>query len=215
MKILYVFVAHIDDLEFSCLGYLLNSKYDKIKVIIATTWEAKEKIFQKNLKLLKNNINKKNIIKHIDLEYINLGFEQRVIPTYFDKVKDKFYKKIDFNSDFDILTHDINDAHTDHRSLYDISLGLYKYANKFITIYSPEAINFKPNYFVELSKEQNNLKKDLLNNYNFNEEQSYAQKGSYFNDNRIDLPTHFALENFHGKDIESCEIYKIHKWLQN
>ena len=51
MKILYVFVAHIDDLEFSCLGYLLNSKYDKIKVIIATTWEAKEKIFHKNLKL--------------------------------------------------------------------------------------------------------------------------------------------------------------------
>ena len=53
MKILYVFVAHIDDLEFSCLGYLLNSKYDKIKVIIATTWEAKEKIFQQKSKIIK------------------------------------------------------------------------------------------------------------------------------------------------------------------
>ena len=206
MKILYIFVAHIDDLEFSCLGYILNSKYNQVKVIIATTWSAKEIVFSKNLKLLS---------KHIDIEYINLGFEQRLIPTYFDQVKDKFYKEIDFNSEFDILTHDINDAHTDHRSLYDISLGLYKYANKFITIYSPEAINFKPNYFVELSKEQNQLKKILLDNYNFNEEQSYAKKGTYFNDNRIDLPTNFALENFHGKDIKSCEIYKIHKWLQN
>ena len=47
-KTLYVFVAHIDDLEFSCLGYLLNTYYNRIKIVIATTWEPKAKVFEKN-----------------------------------------------------------------------------------------------------------------------------------------------------------------------
>jgi hypothetical protein len=206
MKTLYIFISHIDDLEFSCLGYLFNSKYNKVKIIIATTWSAKETVFQKNLQILK---------KYVDIEYINLGFDQRVIPTYFDKVKDAFYKQVDFTEDFDILTHDKSDAHTDHRSLHEISLGLYKYTDKFITIYSPEAINFNPNYFIELTKDQLKIKKELLNNYNFNEEQSYTKKGTYFNDNRVNLSSFYALENFHNKDMEGCEIYKIYKWLQN
>ena len=39
------------------------------------------------------------------------------------------------------------------------------------------------------------------------------KKGKYFEDNRINLPSFYALENFHNKDMEGCEIYKIHKWL--
>tara|TARA_R110002012_G_scaffold237894_1_gene411645 strand:- start:10 stop:624 length:615 start_codon:yes stop_codon:yes gene_type:complete len=204
MKTLYIFVAHIDDLEFSCLGYLLNNEYNKIKIVISTTWKPKTKVFNTNLNILN---------KYKKLEYVNLGFDQRLIPTHFDKVKNAFYKQIDFTEDFDILTHDKSDAHTDHKALHEIALGLYKYTNRFITIYSPEAINFTPNYFIELSKEQLNLKKQLLDNYNFNEEQSYTKKGKYFEDNRINISTFYALENFHNKDMEGCEIYKIHKWL--
>lgn len=204
MKTLYIFVAHIDDLEFSCLGYLLNNKYNKIKIIIATTWEPKTKVFNNNLNILS---------KYKKLKYINLGFDQRLIPTYFDEVKNAFYKQVDFTEEFDILTHDKNDAHTDHKALHEIALGLYKYTDRFITIYSPETINFTPNYFIELTKKQLNLKKQLLDNYNFNEEQSYAKKGKYFDDNRINLSTFYALENFHNKDMEGCEIYKIYKWL--
>ena len=216
-KTLYVFVAHIDDLEFSCLGYLLNTYYNRIKIVIATTWEPKAKVFEKNLQRLMGQLKlemelscRRRITK---IEYVNLKFDQRVIPTHFDEVKNSFYKQVDFTEDFDILTHDKSDAHTDHRALHEIALGLYKYTDMFITIYSPEAINFIPNYFVELSKEQLEFKKELLDNYNFNEEQSYAKKGKYFEDNRINLPSFYALENFHNKDMEGCEIYKIHKWL--
>ena len=95
MKTLYIFVAHIDDLEFSCLGYLLNNEYDKIKVVIATTWVPKTKVFHKNLNILR---------KYKNVEYVNLDFDQRVIPTYFDEVKNSFYKQINFTEDFDILT---------------------------------------------------------------------------------------------------------------
>lgn len=204
MKTLYIFTAHIDDLEFACLGYLLNNQYDKIKLIIATTWESKEQVF---------SINLKELGKYIEIEYINLGFEQRLIPTHFDQVKNAFYKNINFNEDFDILTHDSSDAHTDHRALFDIALGLYKYTNRFVTIYSPEAIHFNPNYFIELNEEQFKIKKQLLANYDFGQEQSYTKKGTYFNDNRINLSNMHALENFHSKDLKSCEIYKIYKWI--
>ena len=48
---LVVFVAHMDDLEFSCLGFLLKNekKYDLIKIITASAWQEKEKIFKRNL----------------------------------------------------------------------------------------------------------------------------------------------------------------------
>lgn len=204
MRTLYIFVAHIDDLEFACLGYVFNNKYDKVKLVVATTWPAKEEFFKKNLDSLR---------KSIDIEYINLGFPQRVIPTHFDEVKDKFYKLINFSEDFDILTHDKNDAHTDHTSVFQIAFGVYKYCNKFITIYSPEMVNFTPNYFVEMSPSQVALKKELLATYDFGQEQSYTKKGTYFEEERLDLPTLFALDMFHNKNVEACECYKIYKWL--
>lgn len=204
MRTLYIFVAHIDDLEFACLGYTLNNSYDKVKLIVATTWPAKEEFFKKNLEILS---------QYIELEYINLGFPQRLIPTHFDEVKDKFYKQIDFSSDFDILTHDKNDAHTDHVGVFTIAFGIYKYCNKFVTIYSPEMVNFTPNYFVEMTSEQIKLKKELLANYDFGQEQSYAKKGTYFEEERLDLPTMFALDMFHNKNIAGSECYKIYKWL--
>lgn len=204
MRTLYTVLAHIDDLEFATLGYILNSDYDRIVLITCTTWEPKEGVFQKNLEILK---------EYVNIEYVNLKFPQRLIPTYFDEIKDRIYKEIDFSSDFDILTHDAKDAHTDHTSVYKILFGIYKYCNRFVTVYSPEMVNFTPNFFIEMDKEQLELKKKLLANYNFNEEQSYAKKGYYFQEDRIDLPTLFALDMFHNRNLVGSECYKIYKWL--
>ena len=49
-KNLIVFVAHIDDFECACYGYVLNhyKEYNKIKIVTATTWPAKVNIWEEN-----------------------------------------------------------------------------------------------------------------------------------------------------------------------
>ena len=205
---LFIFTAHLDDLEFSCLGYLLKhtEDYNTINVVIASTWEDKVHVWKDNLKLLENKIGKK-------INYFNLGFEQRTIPTNFDKVKDSFYKIVNFEERFDILTHDKNDAHTDHRALYEISFGLYKYSDRFITLYSPEAVDFIPNYYVDMTESDDKFKKNLISNYDFGKEQTYTKKGSYFELDYQDIPSIYAKANFHNAKISHCEMYKIYKWI--
>ena len=43
-------MAHLDDFELSCLGYLMKhgKKYDSIKCIIASSWASKEKVWETN-----------------------------------------------------------------------------------------------------------------------------------------------------------------------
>lgn len=208
MRNLYIFTAHIDDFEVSCYGYLFKhyKEYDKIYLIVATTWEKKKSILNKNLSELPKDIKNK-------LEYINLEFEQRKLVTVFDEVKDSFYKLIDFNSDFDMLTHDENDTHTDHKVLRDIAMGMFKYTNRYVTIYSPSSINFSPNYFLGLEDNIFNIKKVALDRYNIEAEQSYSKLGYYLqSDEHYNIGKSYVLENCVNTNYNYYEIYKILKW---
>jgi len=208
-KQLIFFVAHLDDYEFSCLSYLFkhHHKYDTIKVIIATHWDYKKDIWLANLEQIEEIIGKK-------VEYHNLSFSQRTLTKYFDEMKDKFYGIVDFNSNFDIVTHDTNDAHSDHMSVHKASFGIFKYCNRFVTIYSPSSVNFVPNYYIEMSEEEFDAKHKFLTNYDFLKEESYSKKGSYFRKEYTNVASIYAMENFINCDMQYCEIYKIYKWVE-
>ena len=49
---LVFFMAHLDDFELSCLGYLIKygKDYDTIKCIVASKWQSKEPVWKENLK---------------------------------------------------------------------------------------------------------------------------------------------------------------------
>ena len=210
-KDLYILLAHIDDFECSCCGYLFNhyKEYDNIHIVVATTWPNKVSIWKKNLE----NIQKKIPTKIIDT---NLGFEQRKIPTFFDDVKNKFYSLVNFKSRFDILSHDVNDTHTDHIALNQIAMGLYKYCNKFLTYHSPSSIKFDPNYWIGLTDKVYNLKKESLDRYNIQKEQSYTKSGYYLqSEEHYNIGRAYLLENFSHDDYQYYEAYKILKWLSN
>jgi len=208
-KDLIVFIAHIDDFECSCYGYVFkhHKEYNKIKIITATTWDKKLPIWEDNLLLFPKDI--------LDKIYnINLGFSQRQLHTKFDDLKDRFYKLMDFNSRFDILTHDENDCHTDHTALFTIAKGMYKYCNRFTTIYSPSSAHFNPNYFIGLSEDTYNLKKITLDKYDINNEQSYTKLGYYLqSEEHYNIGRAHVLENYVFDDYKHYEIYKILKWL--
>ena len=68
-------------------------------------------------------------------------------------MKDDFYKKINFDKRFDLITHDNNDSHTDHVAVNLVAKGMYKYCSRFITMYSPSSVHFESNYYIGLSSQ--------------------------------------------------------------
>jgi len=208
-KDLIVYIAHIDDFECACYGYVLNhyKDYDKVKVITATTWPAKVPVWDTNKKALPADLQEKLID-------INLEFEARTLWNNLDDMKDAFYKLMDFDKRFDLISHDQNDCHTDHTACFNVAKGMYKYCNRFITIYSPSSAHFHPNFFVGLNKEQYKIKKEGLDKYDIGKEQSYTKLGYYLqSEEHYNIGRAHVLENYVFDDFEHYECYKILKWL--
>ena len=209
MRRLVIFLAHIDDLEISSFGYIFKNykKYDDIEFFLATNWSKKEDIFKENLKAIENRIGR-------TIKYTNFGYEQRKLTTYFDNLKDDFYKSFDFTTEITLLTHDSEDTHTDHTVINSIAMGLYKYCDRFITVYSPSSINFKSNYFIELAEEDYILKKECMDKYDISNEQSYSRLGYYLkSEEHYNIGRSYVLEK-HAKALSAShwEVYRILKW---
>jgi len=208
MKNLYIFLAHIDDLECATIGYLSKNykSYDKIHVVIATYWKEKAGIFEENLRLLNEKFESKIV-------YTNLLNKQRQMMSSIDFVKDQFYKLLDFKTSFDILTHDENDAHTDHRAVSMISMGMVKYANTYVTVYSPSTYNFQPNLFISMNEDEFKIKKACLDKYNISNEQSYTGLGYYLqSDDHYNIGEAYFLESYANKHkTKYAEVYRILK----
>lgn len=204
---LYFFISHIDDFEISCLSYLwkYSNTYQNINIIIPTSWTPKKEIWEDNLKAIREFLN-------IDIKYQNLGYDQRSLMTNFDKVKDDFYKCINFKNRFDIVTHDENDCHTDHLACNMIALGIFKYSSKFITIYSPSSRNFNPNFWIGMEDELYNIKKNFIDKYTVENEQSYTKLGYYIqSEDHYNIGKSYYIENNVHQDYKYYECFRILK----
>ena len=95
-----------------------------------------------------------------------------------------------------------------------IAGGMFKYANKFVTVYSPSSKNFKANYWVGMPKEIFALKKKCVDKYNIGNEQSYTKMGYYMqNDEHYNIGKSYYLESFAYQDFEFYETYRVLKNL--
>lgn len=204
-------MAHLDDFECACLGYISKKykNYKNIHLVVASYWEPKSKITLENIQNIENYFG-------IKIQYQNLMFEQRKITSCFDEVKDKFYKIIDFNENFDVLTHSKDDVHTDHSAVSLISMGMIKYSQMYTTVYSPSSYGFDPNLFIAMDQNLFNLKKDCLDKYNIQNEQSFTKLGYYLqSDDHYNIGKSYFLERFANRhDIQFSEIYRIEKLIE-
>jgi len=216
-KDLIIFVAHADDVELSSFGYIAKhyDEYESIKIILATEWEPKEATWLENLAQINNYLSCTTIPHRFDIiEYTNLGYPARRLHSEFDNLKDDFYKLIDFKKRFDILTHDSKDCHTDHLAVNQIAMGMYKYANRFLTAYSPSSAHFDANYFVPMDEGAYSLKKEMCMKYDIAKEQSYSKLGYYLeSEEHWNIGKAYQMENFVHTDYEHYEVYRIIKWL--
>lgn len=210
MDNLYIVVSHLDDWELATYGFIAKryKEYKQVNIIICTTWPDKVAANDLNIQELQEYLK-------IKINYVNLNYPQREVYTSFDRIKDDLYSTIDWKSKFCILTHDIEDNHTDHVGIATISKGMYKFAEQYITIFSPSTCRFNPNYYVELDQETATRKFSAIQAYDFSNEQSYSQSGYYFHQDmteRINISRSHVLENYSNVSRNLYEIFKIHKW---
>ena len=206
---LHILCAHLDDFEISCNGYIFkhHNRYENIYVHVATNNKHKDPITIKNLNELSVLIGK-------PLIYRQHNYNSTRLRTEMDDLKNSIYTGIDFKRDFDILSHDNKDLHTDHQVCNEIMTGLLKLSDRFITYYSPSSLNFEPNYFIELSKEQYDFKTKTISRYDIEKDQSYSKVGYYLNEH-WNIGMAYVMENCAKYKSEYYDIYKIKKWTTN
>jgi len=209
-KDLHVLCAHLDDFEISCNGYIFkhHKQYKNIYIHVATNNNHKEPITIENLQLLID------ILEDSKINYKQHNFHSTRLRSEMDDLKDSIYTSIDFKRNFDILSHDSNDLHTDHQVCYEIMMGLLKLSDNFITYYSPSSLNFEPNYFIELTEEQYKFKTETIGKYDIEKDQSYTKVGYYLNEH-WNIGMAYVMENCAKYKSEYYDIYKIKKWTTN
>ena len=149
MKKILAIGAHPDDIEISCLGYLLKEnkeKKSKISVLIvsngslndSTSGAIRIKESEKALKCIKN----------LNLNYIN---KKGIKITEYEKISNKIRKLILNINPNEVLVHDPNDTNQEHKLVYNIVKTATRKLNiNLIRYRSISSTNdFKANLFVD------------------------------------------------------------------
>lgn len=179
MKNILAIAAHPDDIEISCLGYLLKEnkeKKSKISVFIASSGSLKDTT--SGINRIRESKKALKCIKDINFNYrSNKGIK----ISDFEKISNKIRKLIiDINPD-EILVHDPNDTHNEHSLVYDIvKTASRRLAINLIRYQSVSSSNsFKANLYIDV-KDYLAIKKKSLK---FHKSQQFHE---YFSDKYIE-----------------------------
>lgn len=179
MKNILAIGAHPDDIEISCLGYLLKQNKEnksKVTVLILSTGSVHDST--SGLKRIKESKEALKYIKDLNFKYINnKGIKVSNYETICNKVR-----KLILSTKFDeVLVHDPNDTNQEHVLAYDIvKTALRRFAINLIRYRSISSTNdFKANLYVDVKDFIATKKKSLK----FHKSQKFHE---YFEDEYID-----------------------------
>jgi len=179
MKNILAIGAHPDDIEISCLGYLLKNsieKKSKISVFIASSGSLKDPT--SGIKRIKESKNALKCIKNLSF---NFRSKKGIKISDFENISNKIRKLILSINPNEILVHDPNDTHNEHRLVYDIvKTASRRLAINLIRYRSISSSNdFKANFFIDV-KDYFYIKKKSLKSH------KSQQFHEYFNDKNIE-----------------------------
>jgi LmbE family N-acetylglucosaminyl deacetylase len=221
MKV-FVIAAHPDDETFGCGGTLLKhaENNDQIYILFFTDGVSSRKLVEnKNkLKKIKNrylqsvNVGKKIGVKQIYREYFEDNQLDKVSLLNLVKVVERYKSVIDPHI---VYTHFYNDLNIDHRKVSEATVTAFR-SNKrnsckkilfFETLsstnYMPNRDDFKPNYFVDISK----YIKKKLNLCKIYKDEIKKNQGRSLPSIKIQAQYRGNEANF--KFAEAFQVYKI------
>lgn len=179
MKNILAIGAHPDDIEISCLGYLLKqNKENKSKVFVFILSSGSLYDYTSGLKRIKESREALACIKNLNFNYIgNKGIK----VSDYEKISNKIRKLILSTSINEILVHDPNDTNQEHRLVYEIvKTATRRLSINLIRYQSVSSSNeFKANLYVDIKNYIITKKKSLK----LHKSQQFHE---YFKDKYID-----------------------------
>ena len=141
--------AHPDDIEFSCLGYLLRLKNNgaNISIYVASNGSKGDPTSSSN-RIDESKLALKNL--EANLYYNNFsGISNNNFESLTEQIRSKILK---FKPDL-ILIHSQYDTHQEHKLIREISISACRrYPCTLISFKSPSVTSsFNENYFVDIS----------------------------------------------------------------
>jgi LmbE family N-acetylglucosaminyl deacetylase len=171
--------AHPDDIEISCLGYLLKEKKEKkskVTVLILSTGSMHDPT--SGLKRIKESRKALKYIKDLNFNYIN----NKGIKVFNYEIICNKVRKLILSTKFDeVLVHDPNDTNQEHILAYNIvKTAIRRLAINLIRYRSISSTNdFKANLYVDVKDFIATKKKSLK----FHKSQKFHE---YFEEKYID-----------------------------
>ena len=160
MKVLAI-GAHPDDIEIFMFGLLARFKKMgyKVSLLVATDGSLGGNIDQNKLKKIRKNEAIKGLANlgspiFLDLPDGSLGCEESHLQS--------FRKNIDKISPDLIVTHNVNDYHSDHRIVSNYVKLCSGHHVPVLTCDTMMGLNFTPNYYVDISSFFSLKKKAIL-----------------------------------------------------
>jgi LmbE family N-acetylglucosaminyl deacetylase len=137
--------AHADDIELGCAGFLSRFKFKPILAVAACGKnDIRSRESMLSCKVLKATF-RPMMLQDKNLDIVLLI---QKIETLISDIKPTI-----------ILTHSTNDSHQDHRTVNKAVISAVRNKNCTVLFFkSPSTLDFKPNVFVELSKQNINTK---------------------------------------------------------
>jgi LmbE family N-acetylglucosaminyl deacetylase len=189
--------AHPDDIEYSCLGFLLNQKNAGVKILTYTASHGSREDFLKGSIRIKESAKSSEFNNFIfflresgKFDYGEIEKEIRIILNS---------EKVDC-----VLVHDPNDSHQEHRMLYDIVISAIRRLDLSVIRYkSVSSTNlFHSNLIVNVSDFME-FKFNALAFHESQKSKTYMSKNSIESFHRLYWPGKTTVEFYESFYIES------------
>lgn len=192
--------SHPDDLEISCMGYIVKLLKEKQKIYLYICSDGDKTRYDEQIASFKE-------LKKIgDFKFQIDKFKIRTFEENFTAIRNRLEEIIRINNIHYVYAPYVMDTHIDHRTLAQAAVDASRKIS-LIFYESPSSYDLEPNYFAILDKEILDIKVKLFKIHR----SQYAKPNSNYFYNKIISTADFRGISIYEKYAEAYKIAKLKK----
>lgn len=192
--------SHPDDLEISCMGYIVKLLKEKQKIYLYICSDGDKTRYDEQIASFKE-------LKKIgDFKFQIDKFKIRTFEENFTAIRNRLEEIIRINNIHYVYAPYVMDTHIDHRTLAQAAIDASRKIS-LIFYESPSSYDLEPNYFAILNQEILDIKVKLFKIHR----SQYTKSNSNYFYNKIISTADFRGISIYEKYAEAYKIAKLKK----
>ena len=192
--------SHPDDLEISCMGYIVKLLKEKQKIYLYICSDGDKTRYDEQIASFKE-------LKKIgDFKFQIDKFKIRTFEENFTAIRNRLEEIIRINNIHYVYAPYVMDTHIDHRTLAQAAIDASRKIS-LIFYESPSSYDLEPNYFAILNQEILDIKVKLFKIHR----SQYTKSNSNYFYNKIISTADFRGISIYEKYAEAYKVAKLKK----